>query len=215
MSGIKLRPIVFKVPPPPVPTVRVRTSDGNAPRKVNYTSYETATLVPGTTDVYDVSKSGTSLSMLLYSSWNVIEVLEVNNTSSVTNMDYMFFDCKNLVSVPLFDTSSVTSMDDMFGNCELLTTVPLYDTSNVTDLGWMFSDCEALTAIPLFDTSKATCTQQMFLNCYNVASGALALYQQTSSQANPPSDHKWMFMNCGRDTTTGAAELAQIPSDWK
>jgi len=48
-----------------------------------------------------------------------------------------------------------------------------------------------------------------------VESGALALYQQASTQATPPAYHHYTFYRCGRDTTTGAAELAQIPSSWK
>jgi hypothetical protein len=55
----------------------------------------------------------------------------------------------------------------------------------------------------------------MFGECVNVQSGALALYQQASTQTNPPSNHGGTFYNCGSNTTTGAAELAQIPSDWK
>lgn len=45
--------------------------------------------------------------------------------------------------------------------------------------------------------------------------GAATLYQQASSQANPPQSHDATFYKCGSDTVTGAAELAQIPSDWK
>jgi len=55
----------------------------------------------------------------------------------------------------------------------------------------------------------------MARNCRNVQSGALALYNQASTQANPPTNHTLAFQNCGVDTQTGAAELAQIPSDWK
>ena len=180
------------VPPTPVipsNTVRVRTSDGQPPTKGSYTSYDTATLVPGTTDVYDVYKSGTDFESLLEECDNVTEVLGAN-TTGITNMQYMFFDCMSLISVPLFDTSSVTNTANMFGGCYSLTSIPLFDTSSVTDMSSMFN------------------------NCNNVESGALALYQQASSQANPPS-HNYTFYGCGSDTITGAAELAQIPSDWK
>lgn len=44
----------------PANTIRVRTSDGNPPIKGSYTTYETATLVSGTTDVYDVFKDNQS-----------------------------------------------------------------------------------------------------------------------------------------------------------
>lgn len=40
-------------------------------------------------------------------------------------------------------------------------------------------------------------------------------YNPLGLPANPPTSHSSTFNNCGRDTTTGAAELAQIPSGWK
>ena len=221
----------------PANTVRVRTSDGNAPNG-NYSSYETATKVTGTNDVYDVYKSGTTLELLLANSSNVVEVLGAN-TTGITNMMYMFSYCNNLTTVPLFDTSSVTDMSDMFEgctglttvalfdtssvtnmsgmfhNCSSLTSAPLFDTSSATKMGGMFDSCSSLTTIPLFDTSSATNINSMFYNCTNVQSGALALYQQASTQTTPPSNHGSTFRNCGSNTTTGAAELAQIPSGWK
>lgn len=247
----------------PPNTVRVRTSDGNVPVKGSSTTYETATLVEGTSDIYDVYKSGRSFAYLLYSSTNVSEVLGAN-TTGITDMKYMFYNCKLINTVPLFDTSIVTSMECMFGSCTSLTTVPLFDTSSVTHMNTMFrnctslttvplfgtsgvkymdhmfEDCSSLTYVPLFDTSSVTtmhymfedCSslthvplfntssvklyiQRMFYNCYNVESGALALYQQVSAQATSMLNHSAMFYNCGINTTTGAAELAQIPSGWK
>jgi hypothetical protein len=56
--------------------------------------------------------------------------------------------------------------------------------------------------------------RRMFNDCLNVQSGALALYQQASTQTTPPSEYYNTFYNCGSNTTTGAAELAQIPSSW-
>lgn len=231
-----------KIPDPynpldlPPNTVRVRTNDGNAPIKTGGASYETATLVTGTTDVYDVYKSGTSFYNLFENSSNLIEVLGANtknvtdmtslfhrtsltkvvlfDTSSVTDMSFMFYGCSLLTSVPLFDTSNVTRIHEMFDGCSSLTNVPLFDTSNVTDMDWAFKDCTSLTYIPLFDTSKVEQMAYMFFNCVNVQSGALALYQQVSTLATLPI-HYYTFYNCGRDTQTGAAELAQIPSDWK
>lgn len=177
----------LKLPPN---TVRVRTSDGNVPIKTNYTSYETATLVTGTMDIYDVYKSGTNFSYLLRYSTNVTEVLGAN-TTGITDMNSMFYNCTSLATVSLFDTSNVTTMKSMFYNCSSLTTVPLFDTSKVTNMN------------------------EMFYNCYKVESGALALYQQASSQTNPPSSHNRTFTQCGINTGTGQAELDQIPSDWK
>ena len=181
-------------PPGPIPlppnTVRVRTNDSNVPAIASYSgaTYETATLVSGTTDVYDVYKSGSSFNKLIYYSRNVVEIIGVNITG-ITDVSYMF---------------GGTS----------ITTVPLFDTSEVTNMMGMFSDCYSLTSIPLYNTSKVSNINTAFYHCYKVESGALALYQQASSQAIPPSKHSRTFEGCGRDTTTGSAEVAQIPSDW-
>lgn len=182
------------VPPGPVlpsNTVRVRTSDGQPPSidEAAPARYETATLVSGTTDVYDVYKSGTDFFGLLCCSYNVVEVLGAN-------------------------TTGITNMQSMFYYCSSLTTVPLFDTSSVTDMTTMFRSCSSLTAIPLFNTSSVTSMNNMCRDCSNVESGALALYNQASSQTTPPSNHSFTFRNCGKDTVTGAAELAQIPSTW-
>lgn len=174
----------------PPNTVRVRTSDGNVPYKPSSATYETATLVSGTSDVYDVYKSGTNFTYLLYGARNVVEILGAN-TTNIVSMQSMFYNSGSLTSVTLFDTSNVTSMYGMFYNCTSLTSIPLYDTSKVTD------------------------TRDMFRNCTNVQSGALALYNQASTQANPPSNHSGTFYKCGLNTDTGAAELEQIPSSWK
>jgi len=254
-------------PTPPVPvipanTVRVRTNDGNPPVKSYEATFESATLVEGTTDVYDVYKSGTSFDGLLIRCTNITEVLGANltgitssyymfqgcsslttvnnilNTSAIENTAFMFSYCSSLTSAPLFNTSSVTTMSNMFSGCSSLTTVPLLDTSSVTNMTRMFQDCSSLTTIPLLDTRSVTnmqymfrsCTSlttvpllntsnvtsmlHMFNGCINVESGALALYQQASTQANPPSNHTSTFKDCGSNTVTGAAELAQIPSSW-
>ena len=127
----------------------------------------------------------------------------------------MFEDCSALTNVPLFDTSNVTNMGDMFDGCSSLTSIPLFDTSSVTIMLGMFRYCSSLTSIPLFDTSSVTIMSYMFYNCINVESGALELYKQASSHTTPPSEHTQVFYNCGSNTQTGSAELAQIPDDWK
>lgn len=141
---------------------------------------------------YTVVRYGNSWQQLLMWAYgNLIEVLGANSTN-VTDMTEMFaYSNSNLSSVALFDTSNVSSMNRMFHNCSSLTSIPLFDTSNVTNVDFMFS------------------------NCTNVQSGALALYQQMRSQPTPPSTHWQTFSNCGKNTQTGSAELAQIPSDWK
>ena len=141
------------------------------------------------------------------------------DTSNVTNIVSMFEGCTSLESIPLLDTSSVTDMGDyyengMFKNCTSLKSIPLLDTSNVTNMSNMFIGCSSLTSVPLFDTGKVNEMSNMFKGCNKVEGGSLALYQQASSQATPPSSHWGCFENCGIDTETGTAELEQIPQSW-
>ena len=86
------------------------------------------------------------------------------NTSNVTNMSGMFFDCIKLKSIDVskFDTKKVTSMQVMFKYCELLTTLDLssFNISNVTNLSEMFAYCSSLKELDLssfnFNSSQNT-----------------------------------------------------------
>lgn len=177
----------------------------------------TLTLVDNARHIYDLKLEQDDWSNLfyptsVYNAW-LTEVVQAN-TSGVTNMRDMFLYCTSLESVPLFDTSSVTDMDSMFFGCSSLTSAPLFDTSNVTTMRVMFKTCTSLTYVPLFNTSSVTNMSYMFEECRAVQEGALALYQQASTQANPPQYHTDVFTNCGVDTEMGLAELQQIPTNW-
>ena len=97
------------------------------------------------------------------------------NTSQVTSMSYMFFNCKKLTNLNLsgFNTSNVKSMGYMFSECENLAVlnVSSFNTSNVTDMTVMFRNCKNLTSLDLssFNTSKATDMQGMFYNCVSLS----------------------------------------------
>ena len=191
-------------------TIRLKFTEGVTP-----SWYEgTAVQVSSSPNIWDLTYNNSNWDVLLQNQSNLLEILGAN-TSNVTSMRNIFNYCSSLTDVSLFDTSNVTSMLRMFASCSSLTSVPLFNTSNVTDMSRMFYQCTSLTSIPLFNTSKVTTMSYMFNNCRNVESGALALYQQASSQTNPPSSHLSTFTNCGKNTTTGAVELAQIPRDWK
>jgi len=169
----------------PANTIRCKFKSGYTPDMG-----DTRTIVDSTNNVWDIYKQSNDWNSFFMDNSNLLEVLGAN-TSNVTVMWNMLYGCGSLISVALFDTS------------------------NITDMWMMFYECGNLTSIPLFDTSKVTDMSYTFQDCYKVESGALALYQQASSQANPPSTHPKTFRNCGSETQTGAAELAQIPSDWK
>ena len=64
------------------------------------------------------------------------------DTSEVSYMDYMFFDCSSLTSLDLsnFDTSQVTNMGGMFDLSTSLTSLDLssFDFSQVLDIGFYY-----------------------------------------------------------------------------
>ena len=174
--------------PPILPpyTIRLKYKQGTTP-----TFWKgTGVIVDESNNIWDLTYENSNWTNLLTRKSDLLEVID-GNTSNVTNMESMFDSCTSLTSVSLLDTSNVTNMNLMFLNCFSLTTVPLFDTSSVTKIS------------------------NMLYNCVKVQSGALALYTQASTQATPPTYHDNTFRECGINTETGAAELAQIPDDWK
>lgn len=93
------------------------------------------------------------------------KALKYNTTSSVKDMQGMFYNCVKLTTIPLIDTSLVTNMSSMFYFCSSLTTIPQLDTSKVTNMSWMFSNCSSLTTIPQIVTSNVTNMNRMFNSC--------------------------------------------------
>ena len=134
--------------------------------------------------------------------------------SSTTSVEGLFSGCKALTSPPLLNTSHITNFANMFDNCISLQQVPLYSTENADTMREMFYGCTSLKTVPLLNTSKVRSVQFMFYDCVNVERGALDLYTQMSTQSTPPAYHQFAFYNCGQNTTTGAAESAQIPTSW-
>ena len=169
-------------------------------------------------NVWDWTGSGTSFASAFADAFknsdNLVSLINAGDTSTITSMYRLFYGCTSLISITLFDTSSVTSMEVMFRGCTSLTRIPLFNTSSVTNMFFMLADCTSLTRIPLFNTSSVTNMGNAFNGCVNVEDGALELYQQASTQETPPSATTNCFKDCGKDTVTGAAELAQIPASW-
>ena len=95
----------------------------------------------------------------------------------VTNMEYFTLACKdelNTLDLSEFDTSQVTSMVDLFYQCSNLETIDLTNvyTSNVTDMTRMFGICSGLKSLDVsrFDTSKVTNMSGMFFYDANLKS---------------------------------------------
>ena len=91
-----------------------------------------------------------------------ILISPILNTSLVTSMYHMFYDCYNMTTVSLYNTSLVTNMASMFYFCYNITTVPNFNTINVTNMSAMFDGCNNLVRVPNFDTSNVTDMSSMF-----------------------------------------------------
>ena len=129
---------------------------------------------------------------------NVKEIAFDNfDTSKVTNMGSMFYECRSLTSLDVskFDTSQVTNMRCMFYVCESLTSLDVskFDTSRVTDMSYMFAWCRNVTSLDVskFNTSRVTDISGMFIWCNNVTSLDVSNFD-TSKVTNMSS----MFCDC-------------------
>ena len=92
------------------------------------------------------------------------------DTSRVTNMSEMFYQCRTLVAIPMLDTSRVTNMRKMFYQCGSLVAIPMLDTSRVTDMSEMFYYCTSLLFIPVLNTSSVTNMYYVFYSCFSLKS---------------------------------------------
>ena len=125
------------------------------------------------------------------------------DTSNVTSMNAMFYNCNNLTTLDLssFDTSNITTMNKMFYNCNKLTSIESlssFNTSNVTTMAYMFYYCENLTSIDLssFDTSNVTDMSGTFSHCNKLTSLNLSSFNTSNV-----TDMSYMFSSCTNLTT--------------
>ena len=136
-----------------------------------------------------------------------------NSFNSVTIAYRMFYGCSGLTSIPDNMFNNVANADSMFYNCTGLTTIPDNSFNNVTNASYMFIGCAELTSIPDNSFNNVTNAYYMFISCTNVEHGALALYNKWVA-GGKVTNHSNTFIDCGKDTTTGLAELQQIPTSW-
>ena len=120
------------------------------------------------------------------------------NTSNVTDMSSMFYDCSSLTSLDLsnFDTSNVTNMSRMFERCNNLPSLDVsgFNTSNVTYMNYMFSGCSGLTSLDVsgFDTANVTNMNSMFFSCSKLTT----IYAGDTWNTDKVTSSSYMFSGC-------------------
>ena len=123
--------------------------------------------------------------------------LDKINTASVTTMRYLFYNCKNLISLDLssFNTSNVTVFSDMFRECQKLENLNIssFNTSNAQFMDSLFEHCNKLKSIDLshFDTSTTETFYAMFRDCYDIENINLSSFNSIACIRM-----NYMFSNC-------------------
>ena len=131
-----------------------------------------------------------------------IEGIENLNTENVTDMSYMFYNCRKLSSLDFskFNTENVTDMKFMFYNCRILSSLDLskFNTENVTNMSYMFDNCYELSSLDLskFNTENVTNMKYMFDNCWELSSLDLSNFNTAKV-----GDMSYMFSYCSTLTT--------------
>ena len=125
------------------------------------------------------------------------------DTSSATNLTYLFQNCSSLTTIPHLDFSRITVTTGLFYGCSGLTTIPLIDISKVTDASYMFYGCNSLTSIPSIDTSSVTNAAYMFGSCSGLTSIPSI---NTSNVTNTTS----MFHACSKLTAIPFLDMSKV-----
>ena len=171
--------------------------ENNAPAWYSDGTYSSITSV-----VFDPSFAGarpTTTSRWFYRMQNLQAITGISylNTTEVTNMFAMFYDCNELTSLDVssFNTNNVTDMSYMFNNCNKLTSLDVssFNTTNVTDISNMFYNCNKLTSLDVssFNTTNVTNMGSMFERC----SGLTSLDVSSFNTANV-TKMSYLFSRC-------------------
>ena len=99
---------------------------------------------------------------------NVIENIEIINSSHITKFAHTFEHMKHLKTVSI-DTSGAMRLQFMFSDC-MIENPPYLNTSNVINVDSMFYKCTNLKNIPPYDFSKVTNMEHTFWGCSNITS---------------------------------------------
>lgn len=222
----------------PAGVMRMKMADGWTLGSYDPSSLE-FTQVSSSPNVWDMKvKNGSGISNWTIGSNNIIEIMGFNpegvtgynsgirnimgstttkigamRLPEVTALDSYSFS-STIEEVGPLSIPNANSIAAAFQGRQQLRYVVLNDLANVENCVSAFSYCYALTSMPILNgLVKVTNAESMFYNSLNIGSGILDMYN-TLNAMGTVTNHSDTFYQCGRDSVTGAAELAQIPSSW-
>lgn len=201
--------------------IRIRVTPGSVPTANGGPPGFTATNVEG--DIWDCSNPGYENYVFEYSNIKTIAVdiidWHVKDTSTSLNDTNQRIGAgwTNLKRINISYCSHLTTLYSSFTSTSI-EELYLSNTSSVTNMTEICKGASSLKMIPYIEDVKALreCLSA-FDGCVKVESGITNMYNrlsQVSALSEMPQHYK-CFYNCGSDTVTGAAELAEVPSGWK
>ena len=139
------------------------------------------------------------------------------NVSNIVNMNYLFYNCENLKSLPdisKWETMNVISINHIFNKCSKLIQLPdisRWNTSKIREFSAIFNECSSLVNLPdisKWDTRNAIVMNGMFNKCTNLiqlpdiskwntgnVKDMSAMFQSCSSLKAIPNITKWNTSN--------------------
>jgi len=150
----------------------------------------------------------------LFCKCEVLTTIDVSmfDTSNVVDMERVFgycYDLETIIGLEKWDTSKVTNMYYLFYQCNKLRSVDLsnIDTRNIDNLAQTFAACHALTKLDLsnFDTSKVI----IFNKTFNACRGLIEL-DLSNWNADNVNNSEYFINNCPELTTVTVNTLSMM-----
>ena len=139
--------------------------------------------------------------------------ITLKEVEKVTNLNYIFNDCSNLISVKGFSNwnmNDITEMKAVFSGCsslDELSDISKWSMKNVTDISSMFNGCASLISMPdisNWDTKNMTNMKELFCGCKSLKSlpdiskwdiskvtDISSMFSECSSLTSLPDISKW------------------------
>jgi surface protein len=138
-------------------------------QSMNHAFKDCADMVHNATDVPDLTHV-TDMTGMFYNTLNFNGNLGGWNTSTITNMDSMFFNAQFFVGDGLddWDTQNVTNMQNMFDHCKSFNAnISGWDTGQVTTMESMFAEAFSFNQdLSNWDTGEVTNMNYMFVGAF-------------------------------------------------
>lgn len=145
--------------------------------------------------------SNVVLSNLFSFDTNVIENIEIINSSHITDFTSVFAKMQHIKTLSV-DTSGATTLEESFSHSAIVN-APFLETSNVINTRYMFINCSKLKSIPLYDFSNLIYMDHMFYGC-----GQLTTIPQLDT--HNVTDMHYTFQGCEKLTTLPQLDTSNV-----